>query len=124
MTQDGAGDSSLGFSPAAPLGEAAVALAEEGIGPGSGRGDLAQRAVQPRVALARRLGGALLAGLTGLRTPLCPGDQPAGGAEDAHIEAYLGDDGLGGDDAAAGDLILRAAGVPGGRPQPPPSGGS
>jgi hypothetical protein len=50
--QDGAGDGGLGFALAAPFREAAVALAEEGVSAGGGRGDLAEGAVEPGVALA------------------------------------------------------------------------
>src|SRR5579859_3916770 len=103
--EDGAGDGGQGLALPASSGEAAVALAEEGIGAGGGGGDLAEDAVEPGVALARAAGRALLSGLAGLRAAFGPGDQPAGRAEDRHVQADLGDDGLGRDDAAAGDLV-------------------
>ena len=90
--EDGAGDGGQGLAFPARAGEAAVALAEEGVGAGGGGGDLAEDAVELGVALARAAGGGLLAGLAGLRAAFRPGHQPAGGAEDGHVQADLGDD--------------------------------
>ena len=81
--QDGAGDGDYGFALAAAAGQAAVALAGEGTGPAGGGGDLAQDAVEVRVALAGLAGAGLGPGLAGLRAAFRPGHQPAGGAEQA-----------------------------------------
>ena len=79
--QDGAGDRNQGLELAAAFDDAAVALAEEGVGLGGRGGDLSKRAPQVRVAFAGRPGAALGARLDGLRRDLGPGDQVAGGGE-------------------------------------------
>src|SRR5579875_3111435 len=70
--QDGAGDGGQGLALAAAFDQAAVAGAEEGIGPGGGGGDLAEDAVEPGVSLASLAGGGLLPGLAGLRAAFRP----------------------------------------------------
>ena len=97
--QDGAGHGGDGFALAAAAGQAAVALAGEGVSPAGGGGDLAEDAVEVRVALAGLpglTGGGFLAGLAGLRAAFRPGHQRAGGAEHGHVQADPGDDRLGG----------------------------
>ena len=81
--QDGAGHGDHGFALAAAAGQAAVALAEEGVGPAGGGGDLAEDAVEVGVALAGLAGAGLRAGLAGLRAAFRPRTPGAGGAEHA-----------------------------------------
>src|SRR5215218_6253867 len=103
--QDRAGDGDQRFELADAPDEAAVALAEEGVGLGGGGGSLAERGLEVGVALA---GGAAAAGGAGLDGP---GRQPGprhqlpGGGELAHVQPDLGDDDLGGVAADPGDLV-------------------
>jgi hypothetical protein len=54
----------------------------------------AEIAAEPGVALAGGAGGVLPAGLDGARGEFRPGDEVAGGGEDAHVQADLGEDDL------------------------------
>jgi hypothetical protein len=104
--QDGAADRHDGPLGAAPPGDAPVALPQEGVGPPSGHGGLAQHSSQVGVAVA---GGGLALGPTGRLFDAggkpCPGGQVARGGEAAHIDADLGDDHLRGRPADPTDLI-------------------
>src|SRR6266536_2233629 len=70
---------------------------------GGDAGGLGQRAAQPAVAAAGLAGAASAARLVGAGADRGPGDEVAGGREDAHVEAALGDQHLGGGAADAGD---------------------
>src|SRR6266536_4068519 len=70
---------------------------------GGAAGCLGQRAAQPAVAAAGFAGAASAARLVGAGADRGPGDEVAGGREDAHVEAALGDQHLGGVAADAGD---------------------
>src|SRR4029453_669567 len=78
--QDGGGDRDQGLELADALDEAAVALAEEGVGLGGGGGGLPECAFEVGVALAGRAGAAAGAGLDRARRRPGPRHQvPRGG---------------------------------------------
>src|SRR6266568_4396866 len=85
-------DGDEGFLLAAPAGQAAVTLAEEGARAGGTCSGFADRAGQPRIASA---GGAVVgfpaSGLMHLRAELRPRHQMRGGGEHGHVDADIGD---------------------------------
>jgi hypothetical protein len=93
------------FGLAAAFDQAPVALAQEGVGLGGGRGSLAQHALEVGVALAGRAGAAGGPGLQGAGAQLGPRHQLPRRREDTHVQPDLGDDDLGGAAPDAADLI-------------------
>src|SRR6266542_554770 len=91
------GDHRLLF--AAAFGDPPVARPQKAVGAGGGGDDVAQRARQPRVALAAALVPLLAGRLVGLGAELGPRHQVRGGGEAAHVDADLGDQLLGGGSA-------------------------
>lgn len=93
--EDGAGDGDQGPLTSPPAHEPSVALAEEGVCPGRGGGDLPEDTVQVGVALAGPARAAALAGLHRAWRELGPRDEVGSGRELGHSQADLGNDHLG-----------------------------
>jgi hypothetical protein len=83
-----------------------VGVAATGGGPGA----LGQDIGQPAVALGGLAGAALAPGAVVARAAARPGGQVAGGREDRHVHADLGDDRLGGAFADPGDGVQPVTG--------------
>src|SRR5512133_4386888 len=103
--QDGPGDGDEGLELAAAFDDAPVAFAEEGVGAGGRGGGLAQDTFQVGVSLTGAPAAAGGPGLDGARAELGPRHQVTGGGEPAHVQADLGDDGLGALPTDTGDLV-------------------
>ncbi len=84
------------FRVAAAAADLPVVGGEVGVlAAGGGVGGLGERGAQPGVAVASFAGAASVAGLVGVGADRGPGDEPLGAAENAHVEAALGDQHLG-----------------------------
>src|SRR5262249_9221201 len=103
--QDGAGHGNQCLELARALDETAVALSQEGVGPGRRRCRLAQDALEVGVASASPGRSALGTGLDGTGRQLGPRHQVAGSGELGHVQAHLGDDRLGGGASDSSDLV-------------------